>query len=423
MREIFLLVILLIGVWGIVTKGMDVQHRSGALFVRRGSVSISGSTYRVLLHIHPYIYDSEIAAMDTFLSNSSSLLTNLKAKINAAPDSYRVLLNTMNAFEVQITRATETRTALVAKNNVLKELFPNPLPDATSSVMSANNRPFRQESVANFFGLASYSQVRDLQNWAENAAEKSERIVHAVDQQYTFINKTAHRVNQQESRLNQLTELAEEYNSQISKLTDSTATLQVLQNIQDTMLSLLKGSLTLLEFTAELRLLLDEEIDRAHDLIRGKVPLSLLSPSEFHQIMKNARDQLPSTYSFSATPSDMALSLASAAITVITKGQVMPYYGVIEFPIHGEVYQLYQVLPVRVTGLNDPSITGQFEIDNSLLAVRDNYYFSLTSDRLENCLRGQMSRSQDYSSHFCTAVTSVFRFDTELPPSTCAAAI
>ena len=119
---------------------------------------------------------------------------------------------------------------------------------------------------------------------------------------------------------------------------------------QGTMVSLLEGSVMFLEYTAELRLLMDEELERARELMRGKVPLKLLTPQEFLQIMEEARSRLPPDYSFSASPTDMALSLASAKITVLTKGKEAPYYGVLEFPIHRAEYELYQVQAVRVSG-------------------------------------------------------------------------
>ena len=124
--------------------------------------------------------------------------------------------------------------------------------------------------------------------------------------------------------------------------------LTAIQVIQDAALSLLKESITILEYTSELRLLLDEEIDRARQLTRSKVPLTLLAPSESREIMEEARGILPAAYSFSASPSDMALSLATASITVITKGATSPYFGVLEFPIHREQLQLFQFHAIRL---------------------------------------------------------------------------
>ena len=104
-------------------------------------------------------------------------------------------------------------------------------------------------------------------------------------------------------------------------------------------------------------LLLDQELERSRELIRGRVQLSLLSPSEFHQIMKTARGALPSTYSFSASPADMALSLATAKITVITRGEVSPYNH--PAPRHASVALVSDVLSgTGSTALTGPGVLG-----------------------------------------------------------------
>ena len=402
--------------------GKNVLHRPGALFVHRGTVSLSGSVYRVLLHLHPNTFDVEIRAMDSFIQNASSLIADTKAQIGTDPKFER-LHNALDSFELQVARAIGAKTDLAAKNNMLKELFPSPVSGPEFERRPGLSRPFRQESIANIFGLASYSQIRDLQEWAESAAETSERVVHVVDQQYTFINKTAKKVNQQETRLNQLSKLVIEYATKFKKFTRATSAIERVEVVQNSMLSLLKGSITLLEFTAELRLLLDEELDRARDIIRGRVPLTLFSPHEFRKIMEDARGALPSTYSFSASPTDMALSLTSATITVITKGENSPYFGVLEFPIHRERYDLYQVQAVRVAGVNEPTIMGQYEIGETLVAVINDKYFELKSDQVENCLGGQRQKGKTLTQHYCTAVTSVFTHKPNLRPSSCAASI
>ena len=110
-----------------------------------------------------------------------------------------------------MTREQAANADLVTKSNVHKDLFPSPVSGTKKPNNPGLSRPFRQDSVANFFGLASYSQVRTLQSWAASAAETSEQILHVAEEQYSFINKTANKVNQHETRLNQLTELAVEY--------------------------------------------------------------------------------------------------------------------------------------------------------------------------------------------------------------------
>ena len=56
-----------LGVMGCVTLGQEVEHRPGALFVRRGTVSMTGSVYRVLIHLQPYLFDAELGAMNDFI--------------------------------------------------------------------------------------------------------------------------------------------------------------------------------------------------------------------------------------------------------------------------------------------------------------------------------------------------------------------
>ena len=257
----------------------------------------------------------------------------------------------------------------MTKNAFLKEIYVTSTQRAKPAGSHILSRPFRQESIANLFGLASYHQVQNLQEWAATAADTEEQILHVVDQQYTFINKTADKVNEQEIRLNELSGLTVEWAEKLKNVANQTAALSALLKAQEASLSLLHGSMTLLEFTAELRVQLDEEVDRAKDLIQGRVPLTLLSPTEFRAMMEEARSLLPPHYSFSASPADMALSLASATITVITLDETSPYYGVLEFPIHREIYQLYQVQAIRVSGANEPSIMGQYEISDLFLAV------------------------------------------------------
>ena len=139
--------------------------------------------------------------------------------------------------------------------------------------------------------------------------------------------------------------------------------------------------------------------------------------------MEDARSLLPSHYTFSASPADMALSLASAAITVITVGEESPYYGVLEFPIHREAYQLHQVHAVRVSGAEEPTIMGEFEIDNLLLAVSSDKHFLVDLANVQSCLPGLKIKMDDPRGHFCTPVTSVDIYDPNVPPGSCAAAI
>lgn len=400
----------------------DVLHRPGALFVRRGTVSLSGSVYRVLIHLHPYFYETEIGAMTNFLQNSSTLLSNVKSGLDPTTIPQE-LQQTIEAFQSQVTRAQAANADLVTKSNVLKELFPSPVSGTKKPNNPGLSRPFRQDSVANFFGLASYNQVRDLQSWAASAAETSEQILHVAEEQYSFINKTANKVNQHETRLNQLTELAVEYASRLNVLAQASSAIDRLKVVQGSMFSLLKGSIAMLEYMTELRLLLDEELERSRELIRGRVPLSLLSPSEFHQIMQTARGTLPSTYSFSASPADMALSLSTAKITVITRGEVSPYYGVLEFPIHRDVFELYQIQTVRVADGSNPAFAGLYEIGNPLLAVQNNKNFVLEFNELRDCLTSQLPLKETEDEHFCTPVTSVYTYERDVPPNSCAAAV
>ena len=77
---IFLIVAKALSGW---TEGKgDVLHRPGALFVRKGTVSLSGSVYRALIHLHPYLYETEIGAMTNFLQNASILLSNVKSGLD-----------------------------------------------------------------------------------------------------------------------------------------------------------------------------------------------------------------------------------------------------------------------------------------------------------------------------------------------------
>ena len=416
-----LIFVILVGMWGEVTGGGDVLHRTGALFAHRGTVSMTGSTYRVLIHLQPAYYDVEIEAMNSFIRNAKVTVTEVR-KGSANTEATSPLSKVLDAFDSHLKRAEDARAALTAKNNLLRAFFPVPTSAEGTGSGSRPSRPYRQEAVANFFGLASYQQIRDLQNWAAAADQTNENIVHAVDQQYTFINKTSNRVNEQEARINQLTQLSIDYAANIKALSNETATLAVLQQAQGTMLTLLEGSVLLLQYTAELRLLMDEELERARELIRGKVPLTLLTPQEFRKIMEEARSRLPPAYSFSASPTDMALSLASATITVITKGKEAPYYGVLEFPIHRAVYELYQVQAVKVTGGEEATVTGQYEIPNPFLAVLKDQYFELTFDLVQNCLTGLPSDNHP-SRHYCTPVTGVMTHKNALRPASCAAAV
>ena len=123
----------------------------------------------------------------------------------------------------------------------------------------------------------------------------------------------------------------------------------------------------------------------------------------------------------SISPSEMALSLNMASITVITKGEVAPYYGVLEFPIHRGSYQLYRVLPVGVGGSSDPSIMGYYEIVDVLLAVSADKHFTLSAAEVRNCLSN--IALNDPSDHYCTPVTSIGVYDPTVPPGSCAAAV
>ena len=145
-------------------------------------------------------------------------------------------------------------------------------------------------------------------------------------------------MNKQEIRINELSKLTIDWEAKLPRLMTQTVVLAALQEIQGITMSILQDSFTLLEYSAEIRILLDEKTNLAKDLTRGIVPLSLLTPSQFPDIMEEARSLLPSHYTFSASPADMALPLESAAITVITIGEESPYYGVLEFPIHRDVY-------------------------------------------------------------------------------------
>ena len=98
---------------------------------------------------------------------------------------------TIQAFESQIQRAATTYTNLVSKNELLKAYYPASLNTARPLGPDHRSRPFRQESIANLLGLASYSHIKDLRAWA---AETSERILHVIDQQYAFLNKSFDRV-------------------------------------------------------------------------------------------------------------------------------------------------------------------------------------------------------------------------------------
>ena len=89
------------------------------------------------------------------------------------------------------------------------------------------------------------------------------------------------------------------------------------------------------------------------------------------------------------------MSLAFAAITVITVGEESPYYGVLEFPIHREVYQLHQVHAVRVSGAEEPTIMGEFEIDNLLMAVSPNKHFLVDLANVQSCLPGLKIKMDD----------------------------
>ena len=100
----------------------DVLHRPGALFVRRGTVSLSGSVYRVLIHLHPYFYETEIGTMTNFLQNSSTLLSNVKSGLDPTTIPQE-LQQTIEAFQSQVTRAQAANADLVTKSNVPKELW------------------------------------------------------------------------------------------------------------------------------------------------------------------------------------------------------------------------------------------------------------------------------------------------------------
>ena len=417
MGRALLRLILSLAVMGNLMLGQEVEHRPGALFVRRGTVSMAGSVYRVLIHLQPYFFDAELGAMKTFMSSARNLLAEIGKRKN---DSV-VVSGTVQAFKSQIQRAATSYTDLVSKNDVLKAYYPESSKWIRPHGPDHRRRPFRQESIANLFGLASYSQIKDLQAWAAETTETSERILHVVDQQYTYLNKSFDRINDQENRLNRLTSLSADWATKLNAVSKETQSIALLQAAQEATLALLKGSLTLLEYTAELRVLLDEALDRARDLFSGRVPLSLLSPSEFNEIMEEARSLLPADYSFSISPSEMALSLNMASITVITKGEVAPYYGVLEFPIHRGSYQLYRVLPVGVGGSSDPSIMGYYEIVDVLLAVSADKHFTLSAAEVRNCLSN--IALNDPSDHYCTPVTSIGVYDPTVPPGSCAAAV
>ena len=69
-------------------------------FVHRGTVSLSGSVYRVLLHLYTNTFESEIEAKDSFAQNVSYLITETKAKLSTADSSFEMLHNEMNSFEL-----------------------------------------------------------------------------------------------------------------------------------------------------------------------------------------------------------------------------------------------------------------------------------------------------------------------------------
>ena len=415
--------VLVVGLFGAVVWGQDVIYRPGAVFVRRGTVSLEGSSYRVLIHLHPYMYDAEIRSMGEFIGNASSVLATTRDQIQALPGDSTVWRNTLEAFEAQISRATGAHKELRDKNELLKGLYPPPAPRIKGTKARGLSRPARQEALANIFGLASYGQVQELQNWAESVSTSNERIAHAVEEQYTFINKTVNRVNEQENRLNQLTQLSLDWSSRLGNLTKTTQSIMVLGKQIDAVLSLLSGSVTMIEYTSELRLLLDEELDRAQQLIRGRVPPSLLTPTEFQRVMEEARSVLPPGYSFTASPTDMALSLASAQITIITRGDLSPYYGILEFPIRREQFSLYQVYAGRVRGAEGSMIVGEYEIPRPFLAVAEQQYFTLERNELFHCLSKFSQTPDSNEQHLCTAITSVSSNVESQRPHDCSAAI
>ena len=183
-----------LGVMGFAINSQDIEHRPGALFVRRGTVSLTGSVYRVLIHLQPYFFDAELVAMKNFINSSSTLAKEAKQRLNQSglkPDTQERFLGVVQTFEIQTQRAATALSELTAKNSLLKEFYPTPDQKAHASGPHSLSRPFRQESIANLFGLASYGQIRDLQEWASSAVDTEEKILHAVDQQFTFINKNS----------------------------------------------------------------------------------------------------------------------------------------------------------------------------------------------------------------------------------------
>ena len=199
----------------------EVLHRPGALYVSQGTVSLTSDSYRVLLHLQPYYYDQELNAMGEFVSNASSLLQIARQSVSSNSDVSTTVLNIMQTFEVQIQRANQTHSSLVAKSNILKELFPLSSSGGVSPVNSG--RVMRQEAFVNLFGLASYGQMRELQDWAAATADTTADIVHAVEEQYTFINTTARKVNEHERRINDLTQFSVEYDERFGKLIEQSA--------------------------------------------------------------------------------------------------------------------------------------------------------------------------------------------------------
>ena len=159
MYNIVLWIGLWLGVMGFAINSQDIEHRPRALFVRRRTVSMTGGVYRVLIHLQPYFFDTELVAMSDFIKSSSTVVKETKQCLNQSglkPDTQEHFIIVVQTFEIQTQRAATALSDLTANNSSLKEFYPTPAQKAHIGGPHSLSRPFRQESIANLFGQASY---------------------------------------------------------------------------------------------------------------------------------------------------------------------------------------------------------------------------------------------------------------------------
>ena len=328
------------------------------IFIKETEAAFTNDFWRVVIHfkIKPYEEVIEVLKTDLVQIMAQTHQTTLQEEarnIQTAVDSLEVKLRNLRSYL--------------------------PLPDRRRGLMNIGGAVLKL-----LLGTAMDSDVKNLHSTMEEMGRRQGDIIHAVNQQLTFLKQLDSTVTWDHDAIANWSYILKDFAQKTQEKFQKTVSRLEWNEKQSEVTTAVRQ----LEFTLmQLELQVDELLGALQVLLLGKIPVNLITFAHLYDVLKNVTLRLPEGYElvFGAQPGSTPWYVKYVKAAMLA--DLHSFYVIMYFPLTSfdRTYQLYKAVTFPTYLMNGTYVSYVLDAEYVATNMHRQAWFTLSERELKLC--------------------------------------